>query len=291
MLTRELIAKVRKLEIKTRKIVEDIAGGAYHSMFKGRGIEFSEVRAYSVEDDVRDIDWNVTARMGAPYIKKYVEERELTVILAVDLSGSVEFGSTGTSKRDKMAEVAALLAFSAIRNHDKVGLLLFTDKDELYLPPKSGRFHVLRVIRELVGCEVSGKGTNLPYALEFLSRSLKKRSVVFLLSDFVDGGDWEKPLKLLARRHDVAAFRVLDPLEFSMPQSPVLQLADSETSKTFLYGSGKNIYQEVQEALRKETEEHLRKSGVDMVDIPTEKDVVPPLIRFFKSRRLQSRRA
>lgn len=291
MLTRELIAKVRKLEIKTRKIVEDIAGGAYHSMFKGRGIEFSEVRAYSMEDDVRDIDWNVTARMGAPYIKKYVEERELTVILAVDLSGSVEFGSTGTSKRDKMAEVAALLAFSAIRNHDKVGLLLFTDKEELYLPPKSGRFHVLRVIRELVGWEVSGKGTNLPYALEFLSRSLKKRSVIFLLSDFVEGGDWEKSLKILARRHDVAAFRVLDPMEFSMPQSPVIQLADSETDKTFLYGSGKNIYQEIQEALRKETEDLLRKSGVDMVDIPSDKDVVPPLIRFFKSRRLQSRRA
>ena len=291
MLTRELIAKVRKLEIKTRKIVEDIAGGAYHSMFKGRGIEFSEVRAYSMEDDVRDIDWNVTARMGAPYIKKYVEERELTVILAVDLSGSVEFGSTGTSKRDKMAEVAALLAFSAIRNHDKVGLLLFTDKEELYLPPKSGRFHVLRVIRELVGWEVSGKGTNLPYALEVRSRSLKKRSVIFLLSDFVEGGDWEKSLKILARRHDVAAFRVLDPMEFSMPQSPVIQLADSETDKTFLYGSGKNIYQEIQEALRKETEDLLRKSGVDMVDIPSDKDVVPPLIRFFKSRRLQSRRA
>lgn len=291
MLTRELIAKVRKLEIKTRKIVEDIAGGAYHSMFKGRGIEFSEVRAYSVEDDVRDIDWNVTARMGAPYIKKYVEERELTVILAVDLSGSVEFGTTGTSKRDKLAEVAALLAFSAIRNHDKVGLLLFTDKEDLYLAPKSGRFHVLRVIRELVGCEVTGKGTDLPRALEFLSRSLKKRSVIFLLSDFEDCGDWEKPMKLLARRHDVAAFRVQDPLEFSLPCTPVIQLADSETSRTFVYGGGNEIYCNIQEHLRKETEDCLRRSGVDMVDIPVEKDVVPPLIRFFKSRRLQSRRA
>lgn len=291
MLTRELIAKVRKLEIKTRKIVEDIAGGAYHSMFKGRGIEFSEVRAYSMEDDVRDIDWNVTARMGAPYIKKYVEERELTVILAVDLSGSVEFGTTETDKRSKIAEVAALLAFSAIRNHDKVGLLLFTDREELYLAPKSGRFHVLRVIRELVGCEVKGRGTDLPRALEFLSRSLKKRSVIFLLSDFADCGDWEKPLKLLARRHDVAAFRVQDPLEYSLPCDPVIQFADSENGGLCLYGAGNDIYRAVQESLRKETEDQLRRSGVDMVDIPVEKDVVPPLIRFFKSRRLQSRRA
>ena len=285
MLTRDLIAKVRKLEIKTRKIVEDIAGGAYHSMFKGRGIEFSEVRSYAMEDDVRDIDWNVTARMGAPFIKKYVEERELTVILAVDLSRSVAFGSSCSVKRERIAEAAALLAFSAIRNNDKVGLLLFTDQVELYLPPRSGKRHVLRVIRELVGCEPKGQGTDLAQALEFLARSQKTSAVIFLLSDFMDGGDWERPLKHLSRKHDVAAFRTLDPLEYALPCSAALQLVDAENGTYAVYQASPEEYAAAQKELREDVESIFRHARVDMVDLPGEEDIVPPLIRFFQCRR------
>ncbi len=285
MQTRELIARVRKIEIKTRKIVEDIAGGAYRSMFKGRGIEFSEVRAYSREDDVRDIDWNVTARMGAPYIRKYVEERELTVILAVDISASTFFGTGAEDKREKIAEAAALLAFSAIRNNDNVGLILFTDRIELYLPPASSRKHVLRLIRELVAFEPRGRKTVLSPALEFISRSQKKRTAVFLFSDFADAGDYEFTMKLLSRKHDLAAFRVLDPSEENMKFLSGLQLTDLESGETFLAGIRPDAYSQAEKQIQMENENILRRAGADLLDLRCNEDIVPSLIRFFRGRR------
>ncbi len=285
MQTRELIARVRKIEIKTRKIVEDIAGGAYRSMFKGRGIEFSEVRAYSREDDVRDIDWNVTARMGAPYIRKYVEERELTVILAVDISASTFFGTGAEVKREKIAEAAALLAFSAIRNNDNVGLILFTDRIELYLPPASSRKHVLRLIRELVAFEPRGRKTVLSPALEFISRSQKKRTAVFLFSDFADAGDYEFTMKLLSRKHDLAAFRVLDPSEENMKFLSGLQLTDLESGENFLAGIRPDAYSQAEKQIQKENENILRRAGADLLELRCNEDIVPSLIRFFRGRR------
>ena len=235
MLTRDLLARIRKIEIKTRKVVEEMTGGAYRSVYRGRGIEFSEVRTYTEGDDVRDIDWNVTARTGVAHIKKYVEERELTVIIAVDISSSTLFGSAEDDKRDKMAETAALLAFSAIRNNDKVGLLLFSDRVESYIPPRSGRAHVMRVIRDLVATHPRGRGTNIAAALESLSRTLKKKTVIFLISDFMDEGDYWKPLRILNRRHDLAAIRVVDSLETALPSAAALELEDAETGASFAF--------------------------------------------------------
>lgn len=293
MLTRELLSKVGKIEIKTRRIVDEITGGAYHSVFKGRGIEFSEVREYDINDDVRDIDWNVTARTGTPYIKKYVEERELTVIFAVDISASGAFGTCGTDKREKMAEAAALLAFSAIRNNDKAGLLLFTDKTELYLPPRSGRKHVLRIIRELVGAEPEHRKTSVGNALESLARALKRRSVVFLISDFVDAGAFERPLKILSRRHDVAAIRVLDPFETELPSfGGTLEITDSENDRIYRYSaataglftSGKASYRTASEEMHNAVRELFRRSKVDMIDIKADEDILKPLLGFFRMR-------
>jgi len=201
------------LEIRTNRAVDELIGGAYHSVFKGRGIEFDEVREYTPDDDVRDIDWNVTARMNAPYIKKYVEERELNVMLALDVSASGAFGSCARTKRERAAEIAALLAFSAAGNGDKAGLLLFSDRRELMLPPKSGRKHALRMIRDMLAFEPQGRGTDIVHAIEDLNRFLTKRSVVFLISDFLGGGEYEKPLKILNKRHDVIAVRLRDRAE------------------------------------------------------------------------------
>ena len=291
MLTGELLAKVRKIEIKTRKLVEEITGGAYHSVFKGRGIEFSEVREYTSDDDIRDIDWNVTARMGTPYIKKYAEERELNVMIAVDASASGLFGSE-KEKREQMAEAAALLAFSAIRNNDKVGLLIFTDRTELYLPPRSGKTHGLRVIRELVGLEPEGRGTDIGKALESLATGLKKRSVIFLISDFLDSGDYEKTLKIISRKHDVIAFRIQDRAELGLPCSlPGLNVEGLENGRTFLFdaNSGKALqaYSDSARELREKTDEICRHAKVDMIDAMSNEDLVKPLLRFFRGRRVK----
>lgn len=291
MLTGELLAKVRKIEIKTRKLVEEITGGAYHSVFKGRGIEFSEVREYTPDDDIRDIDWNVTARMGTPYIKKYAEERELNVMIAVDASASGLFGSE-KEKREQMAEAAALLAFSAIRNNDKVGLLIFTDRTELYLPPRSGKTHGLRVIRELVAMEPEGRGTNIGNALESLATGLKKRSVIFLISDFLDSGDYEKTLKIISRKHDVIAFRIQDRAELGLPCSlPGLNVEGLENGRTFLFdaagGKALQAYSDSARELREKTDEICRHAKVDMIDAMSNEDLVKPLLRFFRGRRVK----
>ena len=291
MLARDLIAKVRKIEIKTRKLVEELTGGAYHSVFKGRGIEFSEVREYTPEDDVRDIDWNVTARMGTPYIKKYAEERELTVIIAIDASASVFFGSGETTKHDKIAETAALLAFSAIRNNDKVGLLVFTDRTELWLPPRSGRSHVLRLIRELLAFEPQSRRTNIGSAMDSLIRNLKKRAVVFMISDFLDAHSYEKPMKILNSRHDLVAVRVLDQTELELPPMPLLELEDSETGETvFFDASSASMRERYAKAAADGLEEEVdtfNRAKVDLVDLRCGEDMVRPLMAFFRNRKLK----
>ena len=287
MLTRDLLARVGKIELRTRKIVEEMTGGAYRSVYRGRGIEFSEVRTYTEGDDVRDIDWNVTARTGVAHIKKYVEERELTVILAVDISSSTFFGTLGDDKRDKMAETAALLAFSAIRNNDKVGLLLFSDRIESYIPPRSGRPHVMRVIRDLVATNPRGRGTDIAGALESLARILKKKAVIFLISDFMDGGDFRKPMRILNSRHDLAAIRVTDPLETALPVSAALELEDAETGGRMAFPGGEQAsarYAAAQSLSSYQLAEDCRQAKVDLIELPTTGDIVKPLMEFFHAR-------
>lgn len=285
----ELLKKVKKIEIKTRKMVDDLTGGAYHSVFKGRGIEFSEVREYTQEDDIRDIDWNVTARMNAPYIKKYSEERELTVILAVDASASGLFGGGANDKREQMAEAAALLAFSAIRNHDKVGLLIFSDREELYLPPRAGKIHVLRVIRELVAMEPSSKGTDIAFALDSLARALKKRAVIFLISDFLDEKNYEKSMKVVNRKHDLVAVRTLDELELKLPRLAGMVIEDSENGSSYSFSASNpaslKAYESAAIKMHGRTEDICRKSKVDMIDIRCGEDLAKPLMMFFRTRR------
>jgi len=268
--------------------VEDITAGAYHSVFKGSGIEFEDVREYTPDDDVRDIDWNVTAKMGTPYIKKYVEERELTVMLLVDASASGFYGSGDKTKNDVAVEIASLLAFSAIRNNDKVGLMLFTDKVELYLPPKSGRLHTLRLIRDLVARKPEGKGTNIVMALEKIMKILRKRAVVFLISDFIDEkSDYLKTLTLVNKRHDMIAVRVLDKMELQWPMSGYLNIADSESSlNSYFRASKKNVeeYLKMAEQLHSNHADVCSKAKVDMIDVRCGEDMVKPLMKFFKQR-------
>ncbi len=291
MLPRDLIAKVRKIEIKTRKLVEELTGGAYHSVFKGRGIEFSEVREYTPEDDVRDIDWNVTARMGVPYIKKYAEERELTVIIAIDASASLFFGSDAETKHEKIAETAALLAFSAIRNNDKVGLLVFTDKTELWLPPRSGRTHVLRLIRELLAFEPESRRTNIGNAMDSLIKNLKKRAVVFLLSDFIDNTSYERSMKILNRKHDLIAVRVLENKELAIPSMPMIELEDTETGETLFFdpssASNRELYAQAAGDELASEKETFNRAKVDLIDVRCGEDILKPLMSFFRNRRLK----
>lgn len=288
MQTRELLTKVRKIEIRTRRLVEELTGGAWHSVYKGRGIEFSEVREYTPDDDVRDIDWNVTARMGVPYIKKYAEERELSVILAVDASASLFFGKPGSTKRDEAAGIAALLALSAIRNNDKVGLLVFTDKTELWLPPKSGRSHVLRLIRELLAFEPESSGTDIGHAMDSLAKNLKRKSVIFLISDFISDLPYEKQMKILNMRHDLAAVRISDKTELDMPDLSMLSLEDAETGEISWFDAasakirslfGRNVQEE-----RTSVTESFRRAKVDMVELFCGEDPVVPLMNFFRMR-------
>ena len=289
MQTRELLAKVRKIEIRTRKLVEELTGGAWHSVYKGRGIEFSEVREYTADDDVRDIDWNVTARMGIPYIKKYSEERELSVILAVDASSSLAFGKKGSTKREEAAGIAALLALSAIRNNDKVGLLVFTDKAELWLPPKSGKTHVLRLIRELLGFEPQSTGTDLGNAMDSLAKNLKRRSVIFFISDFITEAPFEKQLKILNMRHDLAAVRITEKNELELPALSILSLEDAESGDTaWLDASSRSVrsfYRECVMEKREQISTLFRRAKVDVVDHFCGEDPVIPLMEFFRMRK------
>jgi len=231
--TKELLKKVRKIEIKTRRLSDHIFGGEYHSTFKGRGMTFSEVRQYQFGDDVRSIDWNVTARYNEPYVKVFEEERELTMMLLVDVSGSEFFGTQEQFKNEVITEIAATLAFSATQNNDKIGLILFTDKIELYIPPKKGRSHVLRIIRELIEFAPEHKGTNINEALRFLSSVMKKKAIAFMLSDFMDTG-YEKTLKIASSKHDLTGIRIYDRHEKSLPNLGVVQMKDEETGELML---------------------------------------------------------
>ena len=237
--TKELLKKVRKIEIKTRRLSDHIFSGEYHSSFKGRGMTFSEVRQYGYGDDVRSIDWNVTARYNEPFVKVFEEERELTMVLMVDVSGSEYFGTTKQFKRETITEISATLAFSAIQNNDKVGLLLFSDEIELFIPPKKGKPHVLRIIRELIEFHPKSKKTNITQALRYLSNVMKKKAIVFILSDFMDD-DYDNALKIVGRKHDVTGIRVFDKYEEEIPKLGMVPMLDAETGNTILVNTNSN---------------------------------------------------
>jgi uncharacterized protein (DUF58 family) len=291
VIPKELIKKIRYIQIYTSKAVNDVLAGEYHSVFKGQGMEFDEVRAYQPGDDIRTIDWNVTARTGHPYVKRYVEEREITVFFLVDLSASGAFGSSEKLKNEISAEFCALLAFSAIKNNDKVGLIVFTDVIELFIPPAKGTSHVLRLIRELLYFNQVKKrrnaGTNIAQALDYLGRVLHKRGVVFLVSDFLDH-DFEKPLGALARRHDLIGVTVTDPRECALPDVGLLEIQDVETGATMLVDSGSREVRNRYERLAREKNEMLndlfKSIGVDHIQLFTDRDYVLDLVKFFRKR-------
>jgi len=284
---KEILKKIRRLELRTRRLVNAGFAGQYHSVFKGRGMNFEEVREYAPGDEIRSIDWNVTARMNAPYVKKFTEERELTVMLVVDVSASGTFGSVELSKRELAAEVASILAFSAINNNDKVGLLLFSDDVELYIPPKKGRLHTLRLIREMLYFQPKGRGTNLAGALDYLNRVISRRAVLFLISDFI-APDFSKALTVSSRRHDVVAMPVSDPGESAMPDVGIITLEDAETGQQIDINTGsKGVRRglaDLNEMRRKSAERLFRSRRVDIVPLSTTEDYLLPLRAFFEQR-------
>ena len=284
---KEILKKIRRLELRTRRLVNAGFAGQYHSVFKGTGMNFEEVREYAPGDEIRSIDWNVTARMNAPYIKKFTEERELTVMLVVDVSASGTFGSVELSKRELAAEVASILAFSAINNNDKVGLLLFSDDVELYIPPKKGRLHTLRLIREMLYFQPKGRGTNLAGALDYLNRVTSRRAVLFLISDFI-APDFSKALTVSSRRHDVVAMPVSDPGESAMPDVGIITLEDAETGQQIDINTGsKGVRRglaDLNELRRKSAERLFRSRRVDIVRLSTTEDYLLPLRAFFEQR-------
>ena len=287
MLPREILKKVKRIEIRTRGLVDSFFGGEYHSSFKGRGMTFSEVREYQPGDDVRLIDWNVTARSGNPFIKVFEEERELTVFLLVDISSSGSFGSENYLKKTVGAEIASVLGFSAIKNNDKVGLILFSNDIVKYIPPKKGKSHVLRVIRELLYTNSEGGGTSIGNALDFLMKVSKRKSVVFLLSDFIDENYWDS-LKIVNRKHDFVGIKISDPFEVNFPNVGMLKAEDPETGSVFwIDTSNYSDLKNMNDSNRKKVDSFLKrtkKSGIDIVSISTSNDYIEPLMKFFKKR-------
>jgi uncharacterized protein (DUF58 family) len=289
----EIMKKVKRIEIRTRHLVNTVFSGEYHSVFKGKGMAFAEVREYEVGDDIRTIDWNVTARIGRPFVKVYDEERELTVVLMVDASGSGDFGTVEGMKGEVGVEICALLAFAAIQNNDRVGLIIFTDDVETYIPPKKGKRHVLRVLRELLYFQPGRKGTDITAALGYLSRVATRRCVVFLVSDFMDSG-YEKPLKVSGRRHDLIAVAIHDPREAEMPDVGIVELEDAETGDTVSVDtSDPSLRMAFSNAYVERTRRRDRlfeSAGVDRIDVSTARSYVEPLSRFFRirSRKLQA---
>ena len=289
MLTNELVARVRRIEITTRQLVEDGLAGEYHSVFKGRGMEFDEVRNYIPGDDVRTIDWNVTARTGEPYVKSYVEERELTVMLAVDVSRSGEFGSRNWFKRELAVELAAVISIAATTNNDKVGLLLFTDRAELLVPPTKGRSHVLRMLRDLLAFEPVGAGTDIRMALDTIHVLLKRRSIVFLISDFLaDPGTYRQAMLVTNRRHDIVAFDVSDPLEREIADVGIIALEDAESGRQRWVDTGdrqwRRDFSERVARLDAQKSDVFAAAGVDRVSVTTERDYITQVGAFFKNR-------
>jgi uncharacterized protein (DUF58 family) len=287
MIPREILKQVRRIEISTRGLVNEVFSGEYHSVFKGRGMNFAEVRAYQYGDDIRSIDWNVTARNGAPFVKVFEEERELTVMLLVDVSASGEFGSKERMKGEVAVEICALLAFSAIKNNDKVGLVIFSDRIEKFVPPRKGRRHVLRVLRELLYHEPEGRRTDITAALEYLTHVQRKKAVAFVVSDFQDEG-FEKALAVAGRRHDVIAVRVGDRRERELPALGYLELEDPESGRRVVINSSdpdfRDRFRRRVEARREQLDRALRRSKVDVIDIESGEPYVQPLMRFFQER-------
>lgn len=288
METSELLKKVRHIEIKTRGLSRNIFAGQYHSAFKGRGMVFSEVREYQYGDDVRDIDWNVTARYNKPFVKVFEEERELTVMLLVDVSASRNFGAVGEAKREMMAEVAATIAFSAIQNNDKIGMIFFSDKIEKFIPPKKGRKHILYIIRELIDFTPDNTGTNIGLALEYMTNAIKKRCTTFLISDFIDNGDYKNALSIANRRHDLVAIQVYDRRESQLPNVGLIKLQDSERGvEQWVDSSSAAVrarYAEWWNARQDKMLTTLRKSRVDLATIATDDDFVVALMNLFQRR-------
>ena len=287
MIPREILKKVRRIEISTRGLVNDVFSGEYHSVFKGQGMTFSEVREYQYGDDIRSIDWNVTARTGAPFVKVFEEERELTVMLLVDVSASGNFGSRERFKGEVAVELSAVLAFSAIKNNDKIGLILFSDRIEKFVPPRKGRRHVLRVLRELLYHKPEGRGTDIGGALEYLSRVTRRKAVVFLVSDFLGSG-FRRPMAVVGKRHDLIAVRMTDPREMDLPPMGFLQLEDPESGQRIVVNTSKAGFQDAYRsdalARREKLDREFRRSQVDVIDIEPGEPYVEPLMRFFQRR-------
>ncbi len=284
MLDRETFAKIRRIQIRTRVILESGIGGAYHAVFKGRGMEFAEVREYEAGDDARTIDWNVTARMGAPFVKKFVEERDLTLLLLVDVSGSQAFGSRFLLKRDYAAELAAVLAFSAVANHDRVGAVLFSDRIEGYVAPGRGRDHALRIVRDLLALAPRGKGTDLEGALRFAQRVMKRRGIVAVISDFQDRA-YERALGVLRRRHDVIALHLLDPRESEFPDAGLVALVDPETGERVVVDASRpDVRRRLAATALMETRPAFKRTRVDALTLSTAESYEKPLSAFFKAR-------
>ena len=287
MSTSALLKKVRKIEIKTKGLSNHIFAGEYHTAFKGKGMAFSEVREYQPGDDIRSIDWNVTARYNSPFVKVFEEEREMTVMLLIDVSASGNFGTQEQFKRELATELAAILAFSAINNNDKVGVIFFTDKVEQFIPPKKGKSHILRIIREVLAFEPTGKGTDIAGALEYFSAVIKKRSICFILSDFMSK-EFDRPLKIASKKHDLVALRIHDIREDTLPNVGLVPMQDAETEKMLFVDTSSKKVRDNFAKNRAQANEKLRKlfpaSGVDLIDITTGTDYVKPLINFFKTR-------
>ena len=287
MIPLDVLRKIRRIHITTSRMVTDAFSGHYHSVFKGKGIEFEEVREYEPGDDVRSIDWNVTARMGHPFVKKFVEERELTILLLLDLSPSCHFGTVRRLKRDLASELCALLALSAAKNNDKVGLILFTDRIERFVPPRKGMTHILRIIRDALYFEPSGQGTDISLALEYLHRISHRRSVVFLLSDFYDS-PLERSLSVAGKQHDLIAISLTDPVEMNLPEVGIIRIEDPESKKNFLIDTSDRALREDYAKNARGRFEERRKlfnsAHVDHIDIRTDVPYLQPLVRFFRMR-------
>jgi uncharacterized protein (DUF58 family) len=287
METKELLKKVRQLEIRTRGLVNQVFSGEYHSVFKGRGMAFSEVREYQIGDDIRSIDWNVTARFDHPFVKIFEEERELTVMLLVDLSGSQFFGSQGQLKRDIAVEISAILAFSAMKNGDKVGALLFSDQIEKFVPPRKGQFHALRIVRELISFEPKHSATSIRGALEYLNHVLKKRSIVFVISDFIDSG-YETALGIAGKRHDLIGIRLIDPREQELPRLGLITFRDAETGAQRWIDTANPQTVAAYQAYRRSVEDSRRctfiKAKLDSIEVRLDRPYMKPLVDFFRLR-------
>jgi uncharacterized protein (DUF58 family) len=285
--TAELLKKVRKIEIRTKGLVNQIFSGEYHSVFKGRGMAFSEVREYQFGDDIRTIDWNVSARFNHPFVKVFEEERELTVMLIVDISGSGEFGTVQQMKRDIAAELCAVLAFSALQNNDKVGVIFFSDVIEKFIPPKKGRTHTLRIVREVLDVQPARRGTNIAEGLRYLTSAIKKRSIAFLISDFIDQG-YEDALKIAARKHDLIGVRLYDPRESVLPPVGLMRVLDAESRETMWVDTSdrrvRERYAQWWQDRGTERTKLFRRSGVDAIDVRIDQSYINPLVSFFRLR-------